>query len=363
MTSDRISVLALTRYERLGASSRVRFLQFLPELERQGFDFDVQPLLDNEYVRSLYGGPPVGVRHLSMAYLRRLRALRRRRRYDVVWLEKEALPWLPAYFEIARLQGLPYVVDYDDAWFHRYQSHWLSPLLGRKIDAVMQVAWTVVAGNEFLARHARQAGARQVEIVPSAIDTARYRDLPSTPSGGSPPGDKMVVGWIGIPLNAHYLNIVTPALRAVDGVTLHVVGGVAPLELEGIAENLPWTEESEIARIAAFDVGIMPLHDTPWERGKCAYKLLQVMAAGKPVIASPVGANRQVVQHGVNGFLADTPEEWADALRRLAADPELRRRMGAAARDTVETQYSTAVVTPQLAAILRAAAEAPPLWR
>ena len=168
----------------------------------------------------------------------------------------------------------------------------------------------------------------------------------------------MVVGWIGIPLNAHYLNIVVPALRAVEGVTLHVVGGVAPAELAGIAQNLPWTEDSEIARIAAFDVGIMPLHDTPWERGKCAYKLLQVMAAGKPVIASPVGANRQVVQHGVNGFLADNPDEWADALRRLA-DPELRRRMGEEARRTVETQYSTAVVAPKLAAILRDAAAAP----
>jgi glycosyltransferase involved in cell wall biosynthesis len=359
---DRTNVLLLTRYERLGASSRVRFLQFLPELERQGFDFDVQPLLDNDYVRSLYGAPPIGAGRLFMAYARRFRALARRMRYDLVWLEKEALPWLPAWIEIARLQGLPYVVDYDDAWFHRYQSHWLSPLLGHKIDAVMRVAWTVVAGNDFLARHARQAGARHVEIVPSAIDMARYRDLPpagNSPAGAAPVGASMVVGWIGIPLNAHYLTIAAPALRAVEGITLHVVGGVAPPEIDGIVENLPWTEDSEIARIAAFDVGIMPLHDTPWERGKCAYKLLQVMAAGKPVIASPVGANRQVVQHGVNGFLADTPEEWADALRRLAADPELRRRMGEEARKTVETQYSTTVVAPKLAAILRDAAAAP----
>ena len=100
------------------------------------------------------------------------------------------------------------------------------------------------------------------------------------------------------------------------------------------------------------------LHDTPWERGKCAYKLLQVMAAGKPVIASPVGANRQVVRHGVNGFLAETTEEWTDALRKLAADPELRRRMGEEARRTVEEQYSTAVIGRRLAAILRRAAAA-----
>ncbi len=345
------SVLLLTRYERLGASSRVRFLQFLPMLEREGFSFEVQPLLDNDYVRSLYGGPPVGAGRLLMSYARRLRALRRKLRYDVVWLEKEALPWLPAWVEIARLEGMPYVVDYDDAWFHRYENHWTSPVLGHKIDAVMRVAHTVVAGNDYIARRARQAGARHVEVVPSAIDLDRYRDLPPPA-----PGDGLTVGWIGIPLNAHYLRIVAPALR-MPGVRLHVVGGAPPPELADIAESFAWSEESEIARIAAFDVGIMPLHDTPWERGKCAYKLLQVMAAGKPVIASPVGANRQVVRHGVNGFLADTAEEWADALRKLA-DPELRRRMGEEARNTVAERYATSVVAPRLASILSKAAAA-----
>lgn len=348
-------VLVLTRYERLGASSRIRFLQFLPMLEQQGFTFEMQPLLDNDYVRSLYGGPPVGIGNLLRSYARRFGALRRRMRYDVIWLEKEALPWLPTWMEIARLEGIPYVVDYDDAWFHRYESHWLSPLLGHKIDAVMRVAHTVVAGNDYLARRARQAGARHVEIVPTAIDLDRYRALPAPA-----PDDELAIGWIGIPLNAGYLTLIEPALRAVAAerpINLHVVGAPLPTELAGIpAESFLWTEQSEIARIAAFDVGIMPLHDTPWERGKCAYKLLQVMAAGKPVIASPVGANVQVVRNGVNGFLATTAEEWADALCKLAADPELRRRMGAEARRTVEDQYSAALVAPRLAAILNKAA-------
>src|SRR5437764_331379 len=308
-------VLVLTRYERLGASSRIRFLQFLPALEREGFTFDVQPLLDNDYVRSLYGGPPAGAGSIIRAYARRFRALRRRVNYDMIWLEKEALPWLPTWMEIARLEGIPYVVDYDDAWFHRYENHWLSPLLGHKIDAVMRVAHTVVAGNDYLARRARHAGARHVDVVPTAIDLDRYRDLPAATQGQA-----TTVGWIGIPLNAHYLTIAEPALRAVADapqVKLHVVGAPVPREFAGIpAESFPWSEESEIARIAAFDIGIMPLHDTPWERGKCAYKLLQVMAAGRPVIASPVGANAQVVRHGVNGYLASTPAEWTDALRR-----------------------------------------------
>jgi glycosyltransferase involved in cell wall biosynthesis len=352
------NVLALTRYERLGASSRIRFLQFLPALESKGFTFDVQPLLDNDYVRSLYGGPAVGAANIIGAYARRFRALMRRNRmkYDLIWLEKEALPWLPTFMEIARLQGLPYVVDYDDAWFHRYENHWLSPLLGHKIDAVMRVAHTVVAGNDYLARRARQAGARHVEIVPTAIDLDRYRDLPTASAG-----EGATIGWIGIPLNAHYLTIIEPALRTVAvaaPIRLHVVGAPVPPQFDSIpAESFLWTEDSEIARIAAFDIGIMPLHDTPWERGKCAYKLLQVMAAGKPVIASPVGANTQVVQHGVNGFLANTTEEWVEALRRLATDPDLRRRMGSEARRTVEERYSTAIVGPRLAEILSKAAQ------
>jgi len=350
-------VLLLTRYERLGASSRIRFLQFLPALERQGFTFDVRPLLDNAYVASLYGGPPVGAGNIIRAYARRFHALMRRNRmqYDVIWLEKEALPWLPTWMEIARLQGLPYVVDYDDAWFHRYENHWASPLLGHKIDAVMRVAHTVVAGNDYLARRARQAGARHVEIVPTAIDLERYADVPEASRAST-----LTVGWIGIPLNAHYLTMIEPALRATSASTplnLHVVGAPVPLEFAGIAAaSFPWSEDTEISNIAQFDVGIMPLHDTPWERGKCAYKLLQVMAAGKPVIASPVGANRQVVRHGVNGFLAETTAEWTEALRRLS-DPGLRQRMGAEARKTVEEQYSTAVATPRLAAILNKAAQ------
>src|SRR5437762_1712401 len=182
-------VLVLTRYERLGASSRIRFLQFLPALEKEGFTFDVRPLLDNAYVASLYGGPRVGVGNIMRAYARRFSALRRRMRYDLVWLEKEALPWLPTWIEIARLEGMPYVVDYDDAWFHRYEDHWLKLLLGRKIDTVMQVADTVVAGNTYLARRARQAGAHRVEIVPTAIDLDRYQNL------GAPAGETLAVGW------------------------------------------------------------------------------------------------------------------------------------------------------------------------
>ena len=353
-------VLLLTRYERLGASSRVRFLQFLPALERSGFDIDVEPLLSNAYVQALYGGPPVGAAAIMRSYARRLRALLRARVYDVIWLEKEALPYLPAWLEALLMGGVPYVVDYDDAWFLRYEDSpsWIvRALLGRKIDAVMRRAAIVVAGNDYLAARAKEAGARRIEIVPTAIDLARYAE--PSPASAATPKHGATVGWIGIPLNAHYLTLIEPALRAAatdSGMQLHVVGAPVPPALAGIpSESFEWTEATEIQCIRNFDIGIMPLHDTPWERGKCAYKLLQVMAAGKPVIASPVGANRQVVAHGINGFLAASTQEWTDALRELA-DPTLRAAMGEAARKTVADRYAVASIGPRLAAILAEAA-------
>src|ERR1043166_4888864 len=214
-----MKVLLLTRYERLGASRRVRFLQFIPALERAGFTFDVRPLLDNAYVLALYGGPSGSRWRILAGYLRRLARLLAAlsgSRHDVVWLEKEAFPYLPAFIETTLLRRVPYVVDLDDAWFYRYEAHpsrLVRALLRGKIDAVMRNAAIVVAGNDYLAARARNAGARRIEIIPTAIDLARY--------GGASAADgthaatvaeprPAVVGWIGIPLNAHYLTHIEP---------------------------------------------------------------------------------------------------------------------------------------------------------
>jgi glycosyltransferase involved in cell wall biosynthesis len=353
-------VLVLTRYDRLGASSRVRFLQFLPKLTERGFAFEVQPLLSDDYVRGLYGGPKISIMEIVRSYLRRLKALAGRRRYDLVWLEKEALPWVPAVFEAGLLAGAPYVVDYDDAWFYRYENHARAPvraLLGGKIDAIMRGAHTVVVGNDYLAARAQRAGAQNIAIVPTAIDMERYPPPPTAP--GAAGNEPVIVGWIGTPLNAHYLVQIAPALRQVAAETpikLHIIGAPAPATLAGIpVESFAWSEATEIERICAFDIGIMPLENTPWELGKCAYKLLQAMAAAKPVVASNVGANCQVVRPGINGFLAETPEQWAEHLGRLSADPALRFHLGLEAFRTVGDSYSLAAVLPRLASVLERA--------
>jgi glycosyltransferase involved in cell wall biosynthesis len=358
-----MNVLVLTRYERLGASSRVRFLQFLPGLASDALQFDLEPLLDNAYVEALYGGQPVRPGHIAGRYIRRLRTLARLREYDLVWLEKEALPWIPAAVELKLLARLPYVVDLDDAWFHRYDQHSLAivrALLGTKIDKVMRAAAAVVVGNDYLADHARRIGADNVHLIPNAIDMARYPPSPPATAQHHSQGKPLVLGWIGTPLNAPNLQLLKPAFERLlpENIKLHVVGARVPGDLAEATECFEWTEATEIAHIAAFDVGVMPLYDTPFERGKSAYRLLQVMAAGKPVIASPVGFNTTVVRHGINGFLAASPDDWVQAVSLLRHDESLRSRMGLEARRTVEEHHSLARALPDLAAVLLQAGRA-----
>lgn len=346
-------VLALTRYGRMGASSRLRTLQYIDRLQANGFEVEVSPLFSDGYLGALYHGQSRLGPALSGFY-RRLSAILRARRHDVVWVEKELIPFFPALAEhlLARMQ-VPWIVDYDDALFHRYDQHgntWVRRLLGRKIDAVMRLATAVVAGNEYLAARARVAGAKQVEIIPTVVDLQRYN-----PSAGDN-RHHCTIGWIGSPSTAKYLADVAEPLARLQ--RRHDVGirlvGAGNIELAGCdVEVVEWQESREPAQVASLDVGIMPLPDTPWERGKCGYKLIQYMACGLPVVASPVGVNGRIVTHDENGYLAATPEDWESALDRLVRDRELRQRMGTLGRRKVEQNYCLDVTAPRMHALLR----------
>ncbi len=343
-------VLFLSRYARLGSSSRLRLYQYLPYLRDAGIDATVAPLLDDDYVRGLYGSK-VARLPVMKGYLARLRRMLRAGRFDAVWVEKEMLPWVPAWIELGLFPAkVPLIVDYDDAVFHRYDQHRLSlvrGLLGRKIDSVMQRADLVIAGNEYLANRAQNAGASRVEILPTVVDMARYGV--ATPESGAQ--RLPVIGWIGSPATAHFLHLIAPALREIAERNLARILGVGAnaCQLDGLpVEARPWTEATEVADIQGFDIGIMPLPDAPFERGKCGYKLIQYMACGKPVVASPVGANSTIVRDGVDGFLASTHQEWVDALTRLLADPALRQQMGGEGRIRIENAFSLQQAAPRL---------------
>lgn len=347
-------LLMLPRYDALGASSRLRMLQYIPALQASGFDVHVAPLLDDGYVTDLYAGS-VSVWKVARAYLRRLRMLWSASGYDVVWMEKELFPWLPAWIETYLLpKTIPVVADYDDAVFHRYDQHrfglvrWV---LGNKIDRVMQRADLVTVGNGYLAERATHAGARHVEWLPTVVDLDRYPLIARKSAS-----DKVTIGWIGSPATAHYLHALTDALQEVaSSHPLRCVAiGARADQLQGTPfEAWAWSESAEVGMLDQFDIGIMPLPDEPWEQGKCGYKLIQYMACGVPVVASPVGVNVDIVQAGENGQLAHTPTEWVQTISLLAGDAGLRQRMGAAGRQSVETIYSLQAQAMRLAGMLR----------
>jgi glycosyltransferase involved in cell wall biosynthesis len=344
----------MTRYTRLGASSRLRMLQFGPGLQQSGFAIDHAPFFDTDYLQGLYAGaaPRAG---LARSLGRRLTALQMRPRPDLVWLEYEALPWMPWAVEGALWPSdVPVVADFDDAIFHRYDLHsraWVRGMLGRKIDRVMARARMVTAGNSYLAERAHAAGARRAEVVPTVVDLDAYHTTPK------PEGSMSVVGWIGTPQTwaalARPIHAVLLPTLATQGAVFRAVGAALDACDGDRLEVRPWSEATEVAAIQSMDIGVMPLPDTPWARGKCGYKLIQYMACGLPVVASPVGVNAEIVEHGVNGFLARTDAEWRAAIETLLADPGLRARMGAAGRRKVEAQYSLQVWGPRVAQMMR----------
>ncbi|QTA85991.1 glycosyltransferase family 4 protein [Desulfonema magnum] len=350
-----MKILLLSRYESLGSRSRIRSYQYLPYLSAEGLDVTPAPLLGNDYIRDLYAGRNKDFKAIIRAYFRRLGYLLKSRSFDLLWIENEVLPLLPSWCEtLLSFAGIPYVVDYDDAVFHQYDMHSngiMRTLLGKKIDTIMRNASLVIVGNNYLEKRARQAGAKKVECLPSVIDLKRYHKKPKS--------DKSVftIGWIGCPVTAEYLRLVRPALTEIcrnNSARLVFVGSGEIREYkEDIVEIRPWTEETEVRDIQEFDVGIMPLPDTPWTRGKCGYKLIQYMACSLPVIASPVGINREIVEHGINGFLASDTTSWVEALKILKKNHKLRKQMGKAGCVKVEKAYCIQVTAPRLLSLIR----------
>ena len=351
-----VKILAFPRYTTSGASSRVRMFQYIPLLRAANINVRWSPLLDDAYVQQLYLAGSRSVRAVLSAYRKRLTQILTAHDHDAVWLQKELFPWVPTWLDLALMGRRPYVVDYDDAVFHNYDAHRsavVRRIYGSKIDSVMRRAHTVVVGNGYLAARAQTAGARRVEILPSVVDATVY------PIHDVQADKPFRIGWIGSPVTQRYLEPLLPVLREIlvlEGDTFVTVGAHRDLRMLPGHLNVAWKEETEAAEVSRFDVGVMPLPDEPFERGKCGYKLVQYMACGVPVVASPVGVNRTIVRHGETGFLASTAEEWSRALRMLREDPALRRGMGAAGRTLFEREYSLQSTAPRLVEILRNAA-------
>jgi glycosyltransferase involved in cell wall biosynthesis len=346
-----VRVLFLTRYTATGPSSRYRVVQFLPYLERAGIAWTLQPLVDDRYLAARFSGRRPGVAYLAGRALRRVAALLRAGRFDVVFVQKDLFPWAPPIVEwILSASGARVILDIDDAIHLPYAGR--RGLRG-KVPAAIARATRVLAGNRWLADYARQFNPNTVHF-PTVVDAERFTPR-SAPAGGA-----VVVGWMGSPETAGFLADLAPAIARAQARTDFVlrVIGAERFEAPGVrAEARAWSFDREVDDLRGFDVGVMPLRDDAWARGKCSLKLLQYMSAGLATVSSPVGSVGDIVRDGDNGFVAATADAWTRRLSELAVDTGLRARAGARARAWLVANYSLANYGPRLVEHIRAAAE------
>jgi glycosyltransferase involved in cell wall biosynthesis len=351
-------ILALTRYARSGASSRVRFLQYIPWLEQAGIEVRVEPLFSDDDLRRLYNAGSRSVSALAAAFFKRAGTVIGQGNADIIWLQQEIFPFLPAGIESFLLRKRPYLIDLDDASYLYYQRH-NSPLAralhADKIDHLMRHAAIVVAGNDTVAAYARDIGARRVEIIYSAVDCSRFPNPTGEP-------ERFTVGWIGTPLTAaQSLPLIAQPLQkflSETGAVCRLFGVDRKQFPELVADRLPWSEAGEVDFLSGLSLGLCPLADSAWTRGKSGYKIIQYMAAGKPVLASPVGIAGQLVEPGRSGFLCKTESEWHAGLMELYRNHEARQAMGRRARELAVSRYDSAIAARRLCDLVREYARA-----
>jgi glycosyltransferase involved in cell wall biosynthesis len=288
----------------------------------------------------------------SRALARRVGVVKRVRDYDLVYVYNEAAMLGPALIEnYLRAKNVPLVFDFDDAIFLRGEhsgtfNPYLRPLkFPGKTKTICRLASHVIAGNQYLAAYAAGFNA-QVTVVPTTIDTEKY-----TPRRMGFDSETPVIGWSGSYSTLQHLDTIRRMLQRLartERFRLRVVGA-AGYCLEGVeVEAIPWNAATETGDLSAMDIGIMPLPENEWTRGKCGLKALQYMALGIPAVCSPVGVNPSIISDDKNGLLAATEDEWIDKLMRLLRSRELRERLGAAGRETVEAEYSASTHAPRV---------------
>jgi glycosyltransferase involved in cell wall biosynthesis len=360
MTQRPIKVLALSPIPEEGAGCRFRVAQYIPYLREAGFEVTISAFYTPAFFKVVYRrGHYLKKAAMFLAQAaRRLRELLSVGKYDLVLLYREAVPLGPPVVErLIAARGIPIVYDFDDAIFlpnvseaNRAISFLKDP--GR-VSTILRLSNEVIVGNEFLAAYARRY-AGSVTVIPTAVDTTRFR-----PRVGQREAEReLVVGWIGSPTTFPYLETLADVLREVAArhrFVLKVSGAGQPVNFPGVnVQVVPWSMSDEVTLFNSCDIGVYPLTDDDWSRGKCGFKAIQCMACGVPVVAAAVGVNREIIDDGVNSFLAATREEWIAKLSRLLSDAELRGRMAAAGRRTIEERYSLQVTAPRLAAVLAA---------
>ncbi|MFC0775984.1 glycosyltransferase [Terrimonas alba] len=326
-------------------SQRFRFEQFFPAFEKEGYLVSTNCFYDADTFSTLYtkGGKVKLAARMLICFLRRCLHLFTLSGYDCILVQRGAAPFGPPLFEwvIRYIYRKPIIYDFDDAI-------WLQPekkisLLQRwvksysKVGKICRWSHTVVVGNQYLAEYANKFS-KNVRIIPTVVDTDN-RFVPVIQEKR----DRLVIGWTGSHSTLPYLESLTPVLSWLQqqyNFELLVMANKAPALPQTHFQFVPWSEEAEVAALQQIDIGIMPLPDDEWTKGKCGFKAIQYMALGKPAVASAVGVNGEIIEDGINGLLCSNEQEWTENLGLLLENPNKIKELGRAARQRIDEYYS-----------------------
>lgn len=354
-------VVAFVPYPlRSAPSQRFRLEQWEARLKAQGIQLAFRAFAPPALVRLLYlpGMALSKAAGLARAVCAQYRQIPARGSFDVAVVHRAMSLVGPAVLERRLARVVPFVYDFDDA-IHLLNSSEVNRTFGwlkvpAKTSEISRLATAVTVGNEYLAAYARRYNP-DVTIVPSSVDVTIY-----TPGPPRAPRVRPVVGWMGSSTSQALMEPFATLLAKIPeaGLTLRLVSDRRPVNFPFPFEWKAWSTESEVEDLRDFDLGIMPLPDTEWAKGKCAMKILQYMGVGVPSIGSALGGNLEVIRDGENGLLATSVDDWVEKIIRVARNPELARRLGTAGRETVVARYSSDVCADRFAEVLLRVARA-----
>ena len=327
-------------------SQRFRFEQYLSYFKQNGFDYDFSYLISESDDKIFYqpGNFFTKLYIFLKSVLKRWNDLLRASEYDIIFVQREAFMTGSTFFEkkFSRSKA-KLVFDFDDAIWHldisdaNKKFDWLKN--PGKTAKIISFSNAIIAGNQYLADYAKHHN-NNIVIIPTTIDTDEYVKTPSANNN-----DKICIGWSGSITTIKHFEYAVSFLKKVkikygDRIEIKVIGDESYRNKELDIKGIAWNKKNELNELSSFDIGIMPLPDDEWAKGKCGLKGLQYMALEIPTIMSPVGVNSEIITDGENGFLADNEQEWLEKISRLIDSKELREKMGKKARKTVEDNYS-----------------------
>ena len=340
-----IKVLVFSLYGSTAASHRYRFSQYQKELKNLNIKLEINSLMTNKYLQYRFFGGFFPLFNLLFSFLKRLKILiLDKGNYDLTIIHCELFPYFPFFIEKLFLPK-KYLYDFDDAFHIKYKNN---IFLKDKIYKVIKLAKGVSAGNHYLVNYAQNINSNTIHL-PTVVDMGIY-NLKKKKKNSS-----FVIGWIGSPSTQVYLSeVIHPISKLAKDldITFSVIGANAPNIPNVKIKEIPWKKNTYLKEIAKFDVGIMPLNDDEWTRGKCAFKLIQYMAIGVPVVSSNVGANKDLVNYN-RGFLARNSSEWIRSFREIYKNKVKIKKMISNSKSFIRNNYSYEINIKKFSKIIK----------